>query len=81
MILQPKAVIDCNRNLLLGSEITLRGVNRRVSQEKLDLLGRGWPETHDGSLPNQIALELSQRSKAHSETLRQKLSKLQFSAH
>jgi hypothetical protein len=38
MILQPKAVIDCNRNLLLGSEITLRGPNRRVPQEKLDLL-------------------------------------------
>ena len=38
MILQPKAVIDCNRNLLLGPKITFRRLNRRMPQQKFDLL-------------------------------------------
>ena len=36
--LQAQAVINCNRNFLLGPKITLRGLNRRMPQQKFDLL-------------------------------------------
>ena len=33
-----EVVVDCDRDLLLGPEITLRGLNRGVPEQKLDLL-------------------------------------------
>lgn|GEM_PF-4800685 len=36
--LQTEAIVHGNCNLLLRSQVALRGLNRRVSQQKLDLL-------------------------------------------